>query len=49
MLGKLIRLMAVEIHPQVLTPVQVSEFLVPNIFVQMRMTMLRIMLRPKKV
>ena len=49
MLGRLIRLKAVEIHPQVLTPVQVSEFLVPNIFVQMRMTMLRIMLRPKKV
>ena len=49
MLGRLILLKAVEIHPQVLTPVQVSEFLVPNIFVQMRMTMLRIMLRPKKV
>ena len=49
MLGKPIRLKAVEIHPLVLTPVQVSEFLVPNIFVQMRMTMLRIMLRPKKV
>ena len=49
MLGRLIRLLkAVEIHPQVLTPVQVSEFLVPNIFVQMRMTMLRIMLRPKR-
>jgi len=37
MLGRLIRLKAVEIHPQVLTPVQ------------MRMTMLRIMLKPKKV
>jgi hypothetical protein len=37
MLGRLILLKAVEIHPQVLTPVQ------------MRMTMLRIMLRPKKV
>ena len=41
MLGRTILLMAEEIHPQALTPVQVSEFLLPNIFVQMKTTMLK--------